>query len=100
MKLIQFKHKLIVLAEKFALGIINFQEELYNISISEINKEELIEITENITYIIGVLGLEILAINNILDTINQDEQFYFHNINDLNIFIEKIECYCSKYDLN
>ena len=82
----QFLNQIISVAEKLSLGILNFQEELYYLSNSNLNENELKEISEDIKYIVGVLTLELLAINNILDKIKKDEQFYSQNKNELNEF--------------
>jgi len=95
----QFLNQIISVAEKLSLGILNFQDELYYLSNSNLNENELKEISEDIKYIVGVLTLELLAINNILDKIKKDEQFYSQNKNELNEFLLKVETYCSKYDL-
>lgn len=95
----QFLNQIISVAEKLSLGILNFQEELYYLSNSNLPVNELNEISEDIKYIVGVLTLELLAINNILDKIKKDEQFYSQNKNELNEFLFKVETYCSKYDL-
>lgn len=95
----QFLNQIISVAEKLSLGILKFQEELYYLSNSNLNENELKEIYEDIKYIVGVLTLELLAINNILDKIKKDEQFYSQNKNELNEFLLKVERYCSKYDL-
>lgn len=95
----QFLNNIISIAEKLSLGILNFQEELYNLSNSNLSNDELNELSDDIKYIVGVLTLEIIAINNILDKINKDEQFYSQNKNELLDFLFKLESYCSIYDL-
>lgn len=93
------EEKLINNSMKINIEIINFQKELYEISQEEISKEELIEVTENINYIIGSLTIQNLAINQILTNIKNDSSYIEKNKNFLNDFLNNFEHYCTKYHI-
>ena len=84
---------------KINIEIINFKKELYEISQEEISKEELIEFTENINYIIGSLTIQNLAIDTILTHIKNDPYYIEKNKNYLNDFLNNFEQYCNKYKI-
>ena len=93
------EEKLINNSMKINIEIINFKKELYEISQEEISQEELIQITENINYIIGSLTIQNLAINHILTNMKNDASYIEKNQKFLNDFLNNFEHYCNKYNI-
>lgn len=92
-------NRLVENAMKLNLEIINFQKELYEIANSELSKEDLIEVTNNINYIIGTLFVQYSAIGNILANTKINPQYLEENKTVIRDFLNKLEEYCEEYQV-
>ena len=92
-------NRLVENAMKLNLEIINFQKELYEIASSELSKEDLIEVTNNINYIIGTLFVQYSAIGNILANTKINPQYLEENKTVIRDFLNKLEEYCEEYQV-
>lgn len=95
MKKINLQNKILDLIEKMNLKILQDYEEILELKLNNNfnieDKQIAEEITENLTYIIGVMTSNIFYLQDIYKKISNNYEHYLKNSKEINNIIEKLE---------
>lgn len=81
------------------MEIVSFQKELYDISKTDIGKEDLFDVTSDINYIVVSMALQNLAIYNMLVNIKSDPLYETKNKIIISEFLNNLKDYYQKNEV-